>query len=208
MERALALLSNESDLAAEVHFEKAKVLQAAGDLPGATTWALSAEAAEKGDAKGRRLNLVALLMLRRGMAEQARVPLERALAANRSAGERGEEANSLRLLGEAALFKGELAKAEQGYLDALLLDKELGLSARIAADLSGLGEVAAKKGDHAVAVAWYRRSLEVSRNGRDLARAAAALDRLAELHRVAGEEKLARQAVEERKALALTVSPR
>lgn len=208
VERALALLPEKSDLAAEVHFEKAKVLQAFGDLAGATAWALSSEAAEQGDGKGRRLNLVALLMLRQGMPEKARETLERALAANRSAGMQSEEANSLRLFGEVALSQGDLAKARESYQGALHLDKELGLSARIAADLSGLGEVAARKGEHAAAVDWYRRSLEVSRSGMDLARAAAALDRLAELHRLAGEEKLAREAAEERKALARTVSPR
>ena len=192
LERALSLLPEGSDLASELFYEKAKVLAAGGELFSAVQWAVRAEAAETGDARGRRLNLVAALKLRQGFPDQAREQLEQALAFNRKAGMSAEQANSLRLLGEIELMQGSYEKASERYLGALLLDKELGLGARIAADLSGLGAVAAKKGDNAGAIGWYKRALEVSRSGGNDLQAADAREKLAQLYRLNGEEALTR----------------
>jgi len=170
VERAISLLPGESDLASELFYEKAKVLVAGGELSAATEWAVRAEAAERGDARGRRMNLVAALKLRQGFPDQAREQLEQALTFNRKGGMLAEEANSLRLLGEIALMQGSHDRAFERYQGALLLDKELGLGTKIAADLSGLGAVAAGKGDNAGAIGWYRRALEVSRSGGDAKR--------------------------------------
>lgn len=186
VERAISLQPEGSDLASELFYEKAKILVAGGELLAATQWALRAEAAEGGDARGRRMNLVASLKLRQGFPDQAREQLEQALTFNRKAGMLAEEANSLRLLGEIALMQGSYDRAFERYQGALLLDKELGLGTKIAADLSGLGAVAAGKGDNARAIGWYRRALEVSRSGGDTAQAAAAMERLAQLHRLTG----------------------
>lgn len=184
VERALSLLPEGSALASELFFEQAKVLAAGGELVAAMTWAERAEAAEKGEARGRRMNLVAALKLRQGLADQAREHLEQALAFNRKAGMPAEEANSLRLLGEIALTQGSLDVALERYRGALVMDKELGLVTKIAADLSGLGAVAARRGDRAGAVDWYRRALQVSRSGGDAAQAAIAAEKLAELERL------------------------
>lgn len=201
VERAISLLPEGSDLCSELFYEKAKVLLAAGELEAATKWALRSEGAEKGEARGRRQNLVARLKLRQGFTEEARELLEQALELNRKAKLAAEEANSLRLLGEVALLQGIPDRASESYQGALLLDKELGLGAKVAADLAGLGDAAAQKGDRAGATGWYRRALEASKNGGDAARAAALSERLAQSYRLNGEETLARQIEEERKTL-------
>lgn len=201
VERGASLLPGGSDLASELYYEKAKVLAAAGDLPAALEWAQRAEAAEQGEGRGRRLNLVAALKLKQGFPDQSGEILERALAANREAKLRGEEANSLRLLGEIHLLQGGYAKALECYQGALALDKELGFSGKIAGDLSGLGSVSAASGDRKGAIGWYLRALEASRAGGDSARAAATLEKLAQLYRLTGEVESARLLEEQRKEL-------
>lgn len=201
IERALALLPEGSELASELRYEKAKVLLAAGDVQGASEWAVKAEAAEKGDQAGRRKNLVAALLLRQGLTGQAREQAEQALELNRKAELTGEEGNSLRLLAEIHLVQGSYDRAGDGYRQALALDKKLGLGAKIACDLSGLGAVAAKSGDTAGAIAWLRRAFEVSRSGGETSLAVAAGEQLAALYRLQGEAALAQQMEEERKKL-------
>ncbi|HBA89699.1 MAG TPA: hypothetical protein DCZ75_17435 [Geobacter sp.] len=201
VERAASLLPEGSGLASELHYEKAKLLLAAGDLSAAREWAVKAEAAEKGDQMGRRRNLVAALLLRQGASAEAKEQAEQALELNRKAKLTAEEANSLRILAEIHLTQGSGDRAGENYRQALALDKELGLGSKIATDLCGLGAVAAKGGDTAGAAAWYRRALEVSRNGGDNASAAAAAERLAQLYRLQGDAPRAQQAEEERKKL-------
>lgn len=186
IERGEVLLSDGSDLAAELYYEKAKILAATGDLAEALKWAQRAEAAERGEARGRRLNLVASLKLKQGEPDQARELLERAQVANREAKLFSEEANSLRLLGEIHLLQGAYVKASECYQGALALDKELGFSGKIASDLYGLGSVSAASGDRRGAIGWYLRALEASRSGGDAARAAATLEKLAQLYRLNG----------------------
>ena len=188
VERALSLSSGSSIFGSELFYEKAKVLSAAGDLTAALEWGVRAEAAEQGEARGRRQNLVALLLLRQGFPDQAKERLEQALQLNRKARMSAEEANSQRLLGEIHLVQGSYDKSGAGYQEALILDKALGLGARIAADLSGLGAVAARKGDIPGAIGWYQRSLEVSRNGGDKESAAATTAELAHLYQLNGQK--------------------
>lgn len=193
VERAASLLAEGSELASELFYEKAKILLAAGEIAAARVWAVRAEAAEKGDARGRRQNLVAALMLRQGLPDQARELLEQALQLNRKAEMAAEEANSLRLLGEIHLVQGGYDRAGACYREALKLDKEFGLGAKIAADLCGLGAVAAKRGDNSGAIGWYRRALEVSSNGGDAGSAAATMALLAQLYRLNGDQVMAEQ---------------
>ena len=204
VEHAASLLDEGSDLASELFYEKAKILLAAGELSAASQWAVRAEAAEKGDARGRRQNLVALLLYRQGLPDQAKAQLEQALQLNRQAKMAAEEANSLRLLGAINLVQASYEKAGACYREALILDKELGLGAKIAADMSGLGAVAAGRGDNAVAVGWYRRALEVSRNGRDAGSVAAAMARLSRLYRLSGDAVLAERIDGQLKKLPVT----
>ncbi|GFO55647.1 hypothetical protein GMSM_26540 [Geomonas sp. Red276] len=201
IDRAVSLLSESSPVASEVYFEKAKILFAAGDLAPAKEWALRAEGAEKGDAAGRMANLTALISLKQGLQDQARVEAERARNLNRSVSASQEEANSLRLLAEIALAKSEAKSARDLFGQALGLDKALGLGRKVAADLRGIARAAAVEGDNASAIGYYRRSMEASLNGGDRKAAADDMARLAELYRVTGQEKLSRQIEEELKKL-------
>ena len=70
----------------------------------------------------------------------ARTHARRALELNRGLGDRAEEANSLRLLADAALRSRITAAADNGYQQALVLDKDTGHPHKITADLVGLGE--------------------------------------------------------------------
>ena len=200
-ERALALLVEPSGLAGELFFEKAKILQASGELASAGAWAERAVAAEKGGALGARLNLLAAINLRRGLYDEARGEAETALKLSREAGFPVEEANSQRILGETHLLQGRGEAAMASFGAALLLDKEAGLAGKIALDLRGLGGAAQKSGELDRAAGFYRRALEVSLSAGDLPRAAEDLQRLAELSRQKGDTALAEKLEAERKRL-------
>ena len=200
-ERAALLLPQSSELESELYFERAKILLAAGDLASAQSWALRAESAEKGGALGRRANLVAAIVFRRGLPEQAREQAERALTLSRADRLVGEEANALRLLGEIHLVQGTSARAIDCFSEALSLDKEQSLGRKIALDLRGLGRALRKKGDLPRAIGFYRRALEVSLNRGDAGSASGDLDVLTELYRLNGEPVLAEQLAAERKKL-------
>lgn len=201
VERAASLLPEGSELAAELFYEKAKVISAAGDFESAVEWALKSEAAEKGDEVGRRKNLVASLLVRRKLLDRAQDQAEKALEANRKTGSAAEEANSLRILADIRLAQGAVEKAGGYYRQALVIDKELALGPKIASDIVGLADVAVKAGDGAGAAKLYRRAADVSVSGGDNAAAAAALERLAQLYRLQGEGGSAQRADDERKKL-------
>jgi len=172
---ALLLVPPGSPLFPEAAFEKAMVSLAAGDLPAARDWARKAASAETGPSRGRMLNLLARVDFLRGAEEEARSGAAEALAANRGAGARAEEANSLRLLGGISAAGGDRKSAERLYLEALAIDKEIAGSRKIAADLMALGAAAAAGGETERALAFYGRAAEVSRNGDDPKGADAAL---------------------------------
>jgi tetratricopeptide (TPR) repeat protein len=204
VEEGLLLLPDGSDLAAELYFEKAQILLAAGELAVAAEWAGRAVTAERGREVGRRNNLLGRVLLRLGKGEEAARLAEAALKQNREEGAREEEANSLRLGAESNLALGRPGKAGELYGQALALDKELGLSGKIAQDLGGLGRAAEGANDAAGAAGYYRRAFAVSLNGGDVAGAATYLELLATLHRQKGEtaeaEKLQKQREELLKA--------
>jgi len=200
--RAARLLPEPSGLAAELQYERAKILLAAGELPAAHACALKAESCEKGDALGRRSNLVAAILLRQGETEGARLQAEKARKLNHSCAARDEEANSWRLLGEIQLARGMNDPAAECFTAALALDKELGAGHKIAADLRGLGSAMLKRSDLPRAIGFYRRALEVSLNLGDRQPAAEDLRLLAELYRRTGEPATAEQLENERKKLA------
>jgi tetratricopeptide (TPR) repeat protein len=201
IERAVGLLPEPSDLASELHYERAKILLASGELPAARECALKAESCEKGDDLGRRSNLVAAVLLRQGEVEQARVQAEKARQLNKSCAAGGEEANSWRLLGEIQLVRGLYDQAAECFTAALALDKELCVGDKIAADLRGLGGAMLKKSDVPRAIGFYRRALEVSLNRGDARLAAEDLKLLAQLYRQTGDPTTAEKLDNERKKL-------
>ena len=91
-------------------------------------------------------NFQAGLRLAAGAATEAREHARRALELNRGLGDKAEEANSLRLLADAALRLKDYAAAGNGYQEALALDKDAGHPRKIGADLLGLGEAALAQG--------------------------------------------------------------
>jgi tetratricopeptide (TPR) repeat protein len=112
-------------------------------------------------------NVRAQLALQGNRLDAAAASARTALAASRSAGDRAEIANALRLLGVAALRAGDAAGARSQLEQALAIDRELGAPRKIALDLLALGRAAELGGDREAARAYYARALSVSEADRD-----------------------------------------
>jgi len=128
--------------------------------------------------EGRIVNLQARIASLAGDRAAALAAALEALALNRKAKADEETANSLRIAADVRSVLGELAKAEEGYAAALVLDKRLGLAAKIRLDLIRLGDVAAGQGRGDDARAYYQRALEASRGAASEKGIAEAVDRL------------------------------
>lgn len=124
------------------------------------------------DAEGIAANAINLSIVRQrqGRFADARA----ALAASRSASDRAETANAMRILGVTALRSGDAAAARSQLEQALALDREIGAPRKIAFDLVALGRAAALGGDREGARAFYARALAVSEADRDSVAAAEA----------------------------------
>lgn len=112
-------------------------------------------------AEGAIRNFQAGLRLAAGDAATARELARRALEINRRQGDRIEEANSLRLLADAALRLQDSAGATDGYRQALAIDKVDGAPHKIAADLIGLGQAELARGKRAEAADYFARARSV-----------------------------------------------
>ena len=117
-------------------------------------------------AEGRLYNLMARMALT-SRPQDAMNHARRALTLNRSAGDKNEEANSLRLIADAAFQSGDFKTAQQSYDDALRLDKDTGVAIKIALDLMGLGRSIARQGRRAEAVEYFQRAYSVSEGAGD-----------------------------------------
>ena len=112
-------------------------------------------------------NVRAQLSLQSDRLDGAAASARAALAASRSAGDRAEVANALRLLGIGALRAGDAAAARSQLEQALAIDRELGAPRKIALDLLALGRAAELGGDREAARGYYARALSVSEADRD-----------------------------------------
>ena len=119
-------------------------------------------------------NVRAQLSLQAGRLEAAAASARAALDASRSANDRAETANALRILGVTALRTGDAAAARTQLEQALALDREIGAPRKIAFDLVALGRAAALGGDREGARGFYARALAVSEADRDSVAAAEA----------------------------------
>jgi len=119
-------------------------------------------------------NVRAQLALQSGQVDAAAASARAALSASRSAGDRAETANAMRILGVTALRSGDLAAARTQLEQALTIDREIGAPRKIAFDLVALGRAAALGGDREGARAFYARALAVSEADRDSVAAAEA----------------------------------
>ena len=117
-------------------------------------------------AEGRLYNLKARMSLAVKSLPQAMNHARRALDLNRNAGDPIEEANSLRLIGDAAFVAGDFNTAQQFYDDAFRLDKEAG-SAKMALDLMGLGRSRVRQGKAAEAADFFRRAHSIAQGAGD-----------------------------------------
>ena len=124
-------------------------------------------------------NVRAQLALQAGRVEDAAAAARSAQDASRAAGDRGELANALRLLGISSLQRGDAAAARAHLEQALVIDREIGAPRKIALDLLALGRAAALGGERDAARAYYARAMAVSEADRDhagVAEARAMLD--------------------------------
>lgn len=112
-------------------------------------------------------NVAAQLALLAGRHEEARAAAQRALSANRSRGDGEEVANSLRLLGGAALAGGRPAEVEPLAREALEIDKQLAVPGKIFRDLVLLGRAAKARGNTDDAAQLLGRALAVARAAQD-----------------------------------------
>jgi len=164
MERSPAF---SADQKAEAAYRKAGYYLDDGNETEARSWLNKAlEYCHGCGAEGRLYNLVA----RMGLADQPQDAMNHArhaLTLNRKAGDKNEEANSLRLIADAAIKLDDFNTAQQSYNDALKLDKESGAAAKIAVDLMGLGRSNARQGRRAEAVEYFQRAYSVSEGAGD-----------------------------------------
>ncbi|HEX6158214.1 MAG TPA: tetratricopeptide repeat protein [Burkholderiales bacterium] len=119
-------------------------------------------------------NVRAQLSLQAGRLDAAAASARAALDASRSANDRAETANAMRILGVTALRTGDAVTARAQLEQALALDREIGAPRKIAFDLVALGRAAALGGDRESARAFYARALAVSEADRDAVAAAEA----------------------------------
>jgi tetratricopeptide (TPR) repeat protein len=140
-----------------------------GKFSAAEDWVAKASGhcAERCPLTGAIHNVRAQLALQAGRLDAAAASARAAHDASRSAGDRAELANALRILGIAALRQGDAAAARTQLEQALALDREIGASRKIAFDLLALGRAAALAGDRDGARAYYGRALAVSEADRD-----------------------------------------
>jgi tetratricopeptide (TPR) repeat protein len=156
-----------ADQKAEAAYRKAGYYLDDGHEAEALSWLNKAlEYCHGCGAEGRLNNLLARLALA-GQPQDAMNHARRALTLNRKAGDKNEEANSLRLIADTAFKLEDFKTAQQSYDDALRLDKESGAAAKIALDLMGLGRSLARQGQRAEAAEYFRRAYSVAEGAGD-----------------------------------------
>ena len=132
-------------------------------------------------------NTRAQLSLQEGRLDAAVANARAGLEASRRANDQAELANSLRLLGVAALRANDGSVAQGHFEQALMLDRDLGAPRKIALDLIGLGRAATLSGDREAARSYYARALAVSEADRDSAGIAEARAALATVEAASGK---------------------
>ena len=164
MERSPAF---SADQKAEAAYRKAGYYLDDGNEAEARSWVNRAlEYCHSCGAEGRLYNLMARMALT-SRPQDAVNHARRALTLNRSAGDKNEEANSLRLIADAAFKLEDFKTAQQSYDDALRLDKDTGAATKIALDLMGLGRSVARQGQRAEAVEYFQRAYSVAEGAGD-----------------------------------------
>ena len=160
-------LAFDDKLRAEAAYRKASLYLEDADDAQARVWAGRAlDFCRACPAEGRIYNLQARMALSARPGESMQFA-RRALALNRSIGNKLEEANSQRLIADAAFQAGDYASAQAAYDATLQLDKETGAAEKIALDLMGLGRCLARQGKRNEAKEYFQRAYFVSEGAGD-----------------------------------------
>ncbi len=199
--RAITRVTPQSPLYPEVAFEMAQVKLLSGELGKASEWASNAVGAENGSKRGMMINLLARILYLRGNLAEAELKARAALLLNSENGVRGEEANSLRTLGDVQAAGKHRAEAAESYNRALDIDKALGKSRKIAADLRALAVLSLSQNDPDLALAFYRRAFAVSSTGGDRSGAADDLLKMSRIHEKRGEKEQSGRLLAERETM-------
>lgn len=201
LDQAEGLLPFTPELAAELLFEKAKLLLHEGKVAEAARLSEKALQSAEPGARGRMANLLARVRGQEGKRDEAAGLARSALSLAREAGDRQEEASALRLLGESALAKGGVEEATRLFSEALAVDKELAAAVKIAADLQGLAQAAEAGGRKEAALAFWQRAASVHGARRDRRAEAFCLERMAVIYGELGDDAGAARARERAGAL-------
>lgn len=199
--RAIHLVTPDSQLCAEVSFEMAQVRLLTGELSAASEWALKSVLADTGVTHAMRINLLARILYLQGQLPDAERRVLEALSLAGNAAMRHEEANSYRILGDIQCAGKRYVTATESYNKALGIDKILGKSSKIAIDLRGLAMVAAAQNNLDLTLDMYKRAFTVSSSYGDLAGAAEILLEMARIHATRGEKELSTRLLNERDML-------
>lgn len=203
IDQALAIVEDTPHLSAEAIYEKALVELAKGRPSTALEWAQKAIAAERGSARGSRLNLAARIHLVQGNWSEADALARKALSENRSLGQAEEEANSLRTLGIVARHEKNYDQGAQLLGEALRIDKRIGKNSKIASDLGELAGTARSAGKLRESAVYLERAFEVNQAGGRLRQAKENQEALADVYSALGEDHKATSARETARRLAL-----
>ena len=184
-------LSN--DIRSDAAYEKARIYLKEKNIAKAKEWVNNSLSLNKELFEGSRWNLMGRVYFAEGKYDEALTMANTALKLNIENKQRGEEANSLRLMAEINAQKGIYSESKAHYIKALEIDKELGNSKKIAMTLRGIGMLSLKQGHFQDAVIFYMRAYDVSSNSGDTEGTSEALDFMSDAYRKSGDEKKAEE---------------
>jgi tetratricopeptide (TPR) repeat protein len=182
-----------NDIRSDAAYEKARIYLKEKNIAKAKEWVNRSLSVDKGLREGSRWNLMGRIYIAEGEYNEALTAANTALKLNIENKQRGEEANSLRLIAEINARKGIYSDSKAHYMKALEIDKELGNSKKIAMTLRGMGMLALKQASFPDAVMFYMRAYDVSSNAEDKEGVLEALDSMSDVYRKSGNEKKAEE---------------
>lgn len=174
---ALSQLAGAPSFRAEAYHEQAQILLALDQPESALTWAEQAVASAPAPDRGRHLNVLGKIRLKRGEFDAARTTLHEALKLHRTSGDLREQANSLRMLGVIATLEHNCPDAETQLHEALSLDTQRADSLHMGFDLEELAVAADACGNSAAMGEYRERAIQIHQHGGRTERARQLRDR-------------------------------
>lgn len=174
---ALSQLAGAPSFRAETYHEQAQVLLALDQAESALTWAEQAVATAPAPDRGRHLNVLGKIRLKRDEFNAARTALQEALKLHRTSGDLREQANSLRMLGMIDTQEHNCPDAETRLHEALTIDTQLADSLHMGFDLEELAIAAYACGNSAAMKEYRERAIQIHLHGGRAERARQLRDR-------------------------------